>query len=363
VPLLDASPLDVDREETVDLIDRLQEISNRAKRHGATVKTEEAAKTALVLPFFQALGYDVFDPDEVVPELVADHGMKKGEKVDYGIKHEGRIQIIVECKPVGADLAAKHASQLFRYFTVTEARIGILTDGIRYLFFSDTDQPNKMDDRPFFEFSVLEFSEGDVEQLKKLSKSAFNLDSIINAASSLKYHRALIQELVAEFGAPSEDLVRLIAGRVYSGRMTQSVKDEFTGLMKRAMDQFLADRVNARLKSAIVEVDVPAITEEPSDGIVTTDDEIQGYRIIQAMVAEVADADRVFMRDAKSYCAIILDDNNRRTLARLYFNANKLHVVLFDGAEERRVTLAKVSDLYSHKAAIHATVSKHQAAK
>lgn len=343
----------------MDLIDRLQELSNRAKRNAATVRTEEAAKTALVLPFFQALGYDVFDPDEVVPELVADHGVKKGEKVDYGIKHGGRIQMIVECKPVGADLATKHASQLFRYFTVTEARIGILTDGIRYLFFSDTDQPNKMDDRPFFEFTVTEFSENDVEQLKKLSKSTFSLDAIINAASSLKYHRALVQELAQEFAAPSEDFVRLIAGRVYSGRMTQQMKDEFTALVKRAADQFVADKVNARLKSAIVDVDPPAIPMPDEDGVVTTEDEVQGYRIIQAIASELVDPSRVFMRDAKSYCAILMDDNNRRPLARLFLSHTKMQVVLFDGAEERRENLGKVTDLFLHRDAVLAAVRKH----
>ena len=151
----------------MDLIDRLQNLSARIKRQKDSVSTEEAAKTAFVLPFIQSLGYDVFNPSEVVPELTADHGVKKGEKVDYGIKQDNQIVMLVECKPVGADLAAKHAGQLFRYFSVTDARFGVLTDGVKYLFFTDLDRPNQMDQRPFFEFDLLDFGDQEIEELKK----------------------------------------------------------------------------------------------------------------------------------------------------------------------------------------------------
>ena len=188
----------------MDLIDRLQDLSARIKRQKDSVSTEEAAKTAFVLPFIQSLGYDVFNPSEVVPELTADHGVKKGEKVDYGIKQDNQIVMLVECKPVGADLAAKHAGQLFRYFSVTDARFGVLTDGVKYLFFTDLDRPNQMDQRPFFEFDLLNFEAQEIGELKKFTKTSFDIDTIVSTASNLKYHRALMVEIGKEFDSPSE---------------------------------------------------------------------------------------------------------------------------------------------------------------
>ena len=114
----------------MDLIERMREISNDAPRRLEHIKTEEATKNAFVMPFIQALGYNVFDPTEVVPEFTADIGTKKSEKVDYAIIQGGQPIILIEAKSATADLNEEHASQLFRYFSVTEARIGILTNGL-----------------------------------------------------------------------------------------------------------------------------------------------------------------------------------------------------------------------------------------
>lgn len=138
----------------MDLATRLSELQKRALEHREVLLTEEAAKTALVMPFLQALGYDVFNPSEVVPEFTADVGTKKGEKVDYAICAGNKVTILVECKPSSAELDINHAGQLFRYFSVTNTRLAILTNGVVYKFFSDIERPNRMDDKPFFVFSV-----------------------------------------------------------------------------------------------------------------------------------------------------------------------------------------------------------------
>ena len=132
--------------EGMDLDDRIREVSARVAKRLDSVKTEEGTKTALVLPFItHVLGFNVFDPDEVVPEYTADVGTKKGEKVDYAIIANGIPIMLFECKHYGADLTKEPASQLYRYFSVTAARLGVLTDGVTYRFFSDIDEPNKMD--------------------------------------------------------------------------------------------------------------------------------------------------------------------------------------------------------------------------
>ena len=136
----------------MDLIDTLTALSNRIPKVLKTIQTEEATKNALIMPFIQALGYNVFDPFEVAPEYTADVGTKKNEKVDYVIMREDRPCILIECKSSSTNLNINHASQLFRYFGVTEARFAILTNGIDYKFFTDIEAPNKMDERPFSNF-------------------------------------------------------------------------------------------------------------------------------------------------------------------------------------------------------------------
>lgn len=152
----------------MDFIDQLKALAAKVPALCDVLKTEEATKNALVMPFIQILGYDIFDPTEVVPEFVADVGIKKGEKVDYAIKKEGQIIMLFECKHCGGDLSIKHASQLFRYFSTTEAKIGVLTNGVIYRFFTDLEAPNKMDEKPFLEVDMLDLNETVVGELKKL---------------------------------------------------------------------------------------------------------------------------------------------------------------------------------------------------
>ncbi|MCB1864275.1 MAG: type I restriction enzyme HsdR N-terminal domain-containing protein [Chromatiales bacterium] len=353
----------------MDLIDKINDLASRITRQKDLVMTEEAAKTAFVLPFLQTLGYDVFNPDEVVPEFTADHGVKKGEKVDYAIKRDGQIMILIECKTVGADLAAKHAGQLFRYFSVTDARFGVLTDGVKYLFFSDLESANKMDDRPFFEFNLLGYTETHVEELKKFTRSGFDLETIIGTANKLKYHRALMSEIRQEFESPSEELVRHFAAKVYSGRFTHQVREDFTGLVHGALREYVRERVNDRLKSALDtdkgEQASPAsgqlMSAAPVDdsGIETTEDELSGHRIIRAIAAEIADPERVAIRDAKSYCAILFDDNNRRPICRFYFGKTRMAFSVFVPAGEQKFDIAKVNELYKHKAVILEAVQQY----
>lgn len=359
-------------EESMDLIDKLTELSGRIQRQKDSVLTEEAAKTAFVLPFLQALGYDVFNPSEVIPELTADHGVKKGEKVDYAIKQDEKIVILIECKPIGADLEAKHAGQLFRYFAVTDARFGVLTDGVRYLFFSDLEKENRMDDRPFFEFNLFQFGEGQVEELKKFTKTSFNLETIISTASNLKYHKALVSEIKSEFESPSEDMVKLLTSRVYNGRFTQQIRDQFTELSQRAMKDYVRERVNERLKTALdtdktehgpqqeTPIEAPKAQQIENNGIETTAEELEGYRIIQAIGAELVDPERIVIRDAKSYCAILLDDNNIRPICRLHFGKTKMSITIFAPENESKFDIEKVLHIYRYRALLQDAIGQYE---
>ena len=213
--------------QKLDFIDQVRMLATRVAISKDVLQTEEATKNAMVMPFIQLLGYNVFDPQEVTPELIADVGTKKGEKVDYAILSDGRPIMLFECKKCGSDLHINHASQLFRYFHVTEARFGVLTNGLVYRFFTDLEQPNKMDEKPFFEFNLLEFREQDVEELKKFAKTTFDIETILNTANQLKYTRAIQNTLLEWLHSPPEELVRLASAEFLVGKhFKNAVRDQ-----------------------------------------------------------------------------------------------------------------------------------------
>jgi len=354
----------------MDFIDQLRGLSARAAINKDLLQTEEATKNAMVMPFIQILGYNVFDPLEVTPELVSDIGTKKGEKVDYAILKDGKPIVLFECKKAGADLHINHAGQLFRYFHVTAARFGVLTNGLIYRFFTDLEQANKMDQTPFFEFNILDFKDRDVEELKKFAKAAFDVDAIMTTANDLKYTRA-IQNRLAEWTInPSDDFVRLVSADLLGNkRFTPAIKDQFTLITKRAFEQLVGERINDRLKVAMTPAAVPAAEAAkpviPVDGmieplVVTTSEELEGFHIVRSIVRSVVSPRRIFMRDAQSYCAILLDDNNRKPICRLRFNnAQKLFLGLVDGKEEERVAIESVDDIYNYADRITAIARSH----
>ena len=354
----------------MDLIDQLNALATRIRATKDLIQTEEATKNAMVMPFIQILGYNVFDPTEVTPELIADVGTKKGEKVDYAILRDGNPIMLFECKKCGGDLHINHASQLFRYFHVTESRFGVLTNGLKYRFFTDLEQPNKMDNTPFFEFDILDFKERDVEELKKFAKSSFDIDTILNTASDLKYTRAIQERLNEWVVNPPDELVRLLSADLLGGRrFTPTLKDQFAQITKCAFEQLLSERINFRLKGAMAAelptvsgTSIPIIPHAAEEAEVeTTAEEIEGLHIVRSILRDVVSPRRIVMRDNLSYCAILLDDNNRKPVCRLRFNnTQKLAVGIFgpDKAEER-FTLEEIDDLYSFADRLRATVSMH----
>lgn len=347
---------------SMDLATRLNDLQKRATDHREVLLTEEAAKNALVMPFLQALGYDVFNPAEVVPEFTADVGTKKGEKVDYAISAGGKISILVECKPSSVALNINHAAQLYRYFSVTAARLAILTNGVVYQFYSDVERANVMDDKPFFTFNLDAIRPGDVKTLESFTKAAFDIELIVKEAEALKTQSLLRKELEKEFAEPSEDFVRMLAGRVYAGRITSGVKDHFTKLVANSTAALIRDLVNERLSSALNATSIPVVDEptaESSEEVITTEEEVSGFHIVRAIASRVTQPKRIVIRDAKAYCAILLDDNNRKTIARLHFNGlTRKYVGTFVGKTETRHLITELTDIYQLEAQIAARITE-----
>lgn len=345
----------------MDLIDKLKKIGERFEKLKDQVQTEEATKNAFVMPFISALGYDVFNPLEVVPEYTADIGIKKGEKVDYCILQNGEPIMIIECKHWKEQLDP-HKTQLHRYFHVTNGRFAILTNGVDYRFYTDLVNDNKLDEKPFLEFNLTKITEQVTNELKRFQVDNFDAEAIISIASDLKYSKEIKEVLSQELKNPSDDFVKYFTSKVYSGRVTSKVLEQFTTLVKSSTKNLINELINERLQSALdnetapqtnlVQDEVAPEEELTTDkkGIETTEEEKQGYRIIQAILGEHIDNKRITYRDSKSYFAILLDDNNRKTICRLWLNRSVKYLEVFDKEKNgEKILITDINDLYANK--------------
>ncbi|MBR5464230.1 MAG: type I restriction enzyme HsdR N-terminal domain-containing protein [Alistipes sp.] len=341
----------------MDFKDQIKQVADRIEALKANLQTEEATKTALIMPFISALGYDVFNPLEVLPEMNCDIGTKKGEKIDYAIIKNGDPIILIECKHWAQDLNL-HDNQLIRYFNVSSAKFGILTNGIIYRFYTDLAEPNKMDEKPFFEINLLELKDAQIEELKKFHRSYFDIETILSSASELKYVGELKNVIGKEFVNPSPEFVKFIAKQVYEGVFTQKVLEQFSLLVKRTISNYISDMISDRLKAAIKdtteeakEIENPTIVPVVEENkIVTTEEEMEGFYIIKSILRETIPAERITYRDAQSYFAVFIDDNNRKPVCRLYLNSptNKRVAIMDENKKEIVYKISSIDEIYLH---------------
>ncbi len=355
----------------MDLKDQLKQIADRVLKLKEQTLTEEATKNAFIMPFIQSLGYDVFNPTEVVPEFVSDIGTKKGEKIDYAIFKDRKPTIIIECKDWRQNLNL-YDGQILRYFNVSKAQFGILTNGIIYRFYSDLEEPNKMDEKPFLEFNITEIKDNQIEELKKFNKENFDAESIVNSASELKYTLELKHILQQELTNPSPDFVKHFAKQVYPSVITSKVLDQFTDLTKKSIQQYVSDLITVRLKTALSKEGEDSqglegenkIDENIESKIVTTDEELEAFLIVKTILRQHIDADRIHYRDAQSYFAILLDDNNRKTICRLYLNSRSKYLGTFDeNKNEVKNELKTIDDIFNFSEQLNSTIEMYDQSK
>ncbi len=358
----------------MDFKDEIKQFGERVEKLKAQIQTEEATKNAFIMPFIKALGYDVFNPMEVVPEYVADIGIKKGEKVDYAIMRDNQPAILVECKHWGESLDP-HNSQLFRYFHTTKAKFGLLSNGIIFRFYTDLIEPNKMDEKPFFEFNVTDIKDNQIEELKKFHKSYFDVGNIQNTASELKYMNELKSLINIEFQSPTEGFVRYFAKQLHQGVLTAKLVEQFSGLTKKSIQQYINDLITERLKSALKkenddeqktnEQEVAQIIAAGAESKVeTTEEEKEGFLIVKTILRQKTKVNRIAFRDAQSYFAVLLDDNNRKTVCRLYLNGTKRYLGTFDEQKkETRNEILTVDDIFNYAEILQKTVANYDGEK
>ncbi|WP_421806467.1 type I restriction endonuclease [Flagellimonas sp.] len=335
----------------MELFNQLKSLADKIEQLKDKIETEESTKHAFTLPFINILGYDTFNPTEVVPEFTADLGLKKGEKVDYAIFQNGNPILIIECKHWKQNLDV-HNSQLFRYFHVTKTRFALLTNGIQYRFYTDLEEDNKMDEKPFLEFDITKIKESISKEIEKFHKSKFDVSLIVDNASNLKYTREVKMLIDKELAEPSQDFVKLFANKSYNGRLTSKVMEEFKEIVSKAFNQIISEKVNDRLNSALNKEQEKQQEEEVLDDksknkIETTEEELEGYQIVLAILRRKIEKERVVYRDTQSYFGILLDDNNRKPICRLHLNGGVKYISLFDqNKNETKEKIESVDDIY-----------------
>ncbi|WP_101913162.1 type I restriction endonuclease [Megasphaera vaginalis (ex Bordigoni et al. 2020)] len=340
--------------------EKIHSFSARIPNLQNNISTEEATKTSLVMPFFQLLGYDVFNPEEFIPEFTADVGIKKGEKVDYAILINDEPVILIECKNINEDLT-KHGSQLFRYFGTSAAKFGILTNGIIYRFYTDIEETNKMDKAPFLEINLLALKEYQIQELQKFQKENFDKNQIYDTAAELKYMSQIRQVIKDELVKPSEEFVRLILNRgIYEGMKTQAVVEKYQPLVKRAFNLVISEIINDRLKSAIskesessagndsTEPQGPETPLEslPEKKIITTPEELSSFYVIKSILRTKIDASRITYKDTETYFAVNLDKKTTRWICRIYIKDKVKFIMIKNGDNAIRYDIESVDDIF-----------------
>lgn len=359
-----------------DLKMKLEQLHQRVDALKDQIGTEEATKNAFVMPFIQILGYDIFNPTEVIPEFICDIGTKKGEKVDYVIKKDNEPILIIECKH-WKEKADAHNSQLHRYYHVSKARFGVLTNGHTYNFYADLEKPNIMDEKPFFTLDLNNLKDSNLKILEKFTKNGYSLESILDSAEGLKYIKAIKNEFEKELQNPSDEFVKLLVSRFFEKPIIASRLAVFKDYTNRAISNYINETISSRLKNALSinetipskgtdnteSIDENAVVNEKQDSLVTTEEEIEGFQIIKAILREVIPASRIAQRDTKSYFGILLDDNNRKPIARLHFNATSTkYIELFDKGKDNgeRKLISSVDDIYQYKQALLDTIKNYE---
>lgn len=341
----------------MDFQDLVKQIAERIPKMREQIQTEEATKNAFIMPFIAALGYDVFNPMEVVPEYTCDIGTKKGEKVDYAIMKDNEPIILIECKHWQQNLDL-HDNQLLRYFAVSKAKFGILTNGIEYRFYTDLIEKNKMDETPFLEVDMTSLKDSQIAEMKKFHKSYFDAESIVDNASSLKYTKQLKEIIKKEITTPSPELVKLFAKQVYNSVLTAKMVDYFTELVKKSFVSHVNDVLNDRLQAAISKEEqneeekeeIVDVSEKDEPQIVTTEEELEAFYTIRTMLADVIDQSRIENKDTINYFAINLDGKVTKPICRLYYNrAKKIIAILDENKKENRFQIEGNLELINYK--------------
>ncbi len=324
----------------MEFAENIKALTERFSKMENSILTEEATKMSLILPFFQLLGYDVFNPTEFCPEYTADVGIKKGEKVDYAILINNEPVILIEAKAINKKLD-KHSSQLFRYFVTTPAKFAILTNGLNYKIYTDLEEPNKMDKEPFMEFDLLNIAEGQIDQIEKFHKKYLDVEDILNTASILKYSNLFKKYIDQQLNNPSSDFVKLFLQPFYKGAKTQAVIEKFKPILKNSLKEYINETVNSKIKFAL-----DSTSSSPDEERITTDNEWEALTLIKDILKDTLNTEDIYHKQTGSYLAILYKNNTRKWICRINLTSSQKALILPDeNKKELKYPINTIGDI------------------
>lgn len=327
----------------MDFKDSILQLAERIEKQKDAIQTEEATKNAFIMPMIAALGYDIFNPFEVVPEMDCDL-TKKGDKIDYAIMKDDLPILLVECKHCKQNLDL-HNTQLAKYYAASNARFGVLTNGIEYRFYTDLKKQNIMDENPFLVVNLLDLSDADIEQLKKFHKSYYNENDILSTAQELQITTQIKEILIKNFQSPGDEFTRYFVRCINDWKSTSKQIEQYRPIVKKTIAAVINDIISDRLNTAINNGQTENVSPEPvnppvnagedtgeklpdgivhmdkESGVLTTQEEIDAYNIVRSILREHIDVAHITYKDYKSYFVVNLDNSEWWWICRIFIGA------------------------------------------
>ncbi|MCJ2381292.1 type I restriction enzyme HsdR N-terminal domain-containing protein [Parabacteroides sp. AGMB00274] len=364
----------------MDFKDQITQLAERISKQKDVIQTEEATKNAFIMPMIAVLGYDVFNPFEVVPEMDCDL-TRKGDRIDYAIKKDNATILLIECKHCGQNLDL-HNTQLAKYYAASNARFGILTNGIEYRFYADLDKINIMDKNPFLIVNMLNLSDNVIEQLKKFHKSYYNESDILSTAQELQITIQIKDLLIRNFQNPGEDFTRYFIRCLNDGKSTAKQVELYKPILKKSIasviNDIISDRLNVTIKNEGQEQQdkESSITSDTNhttygvvysnaeNGIATTQEEIDAYNIIRSILHKYISDDKILYKDFKSYFAIGIENPSYWWICRLAFGQrNKSIYFPAEGYKSQtKVNIDTIDDIFKYADKIEQCFKQAQSA-
>jgi hypothetical protein len=273
---------------------------------------EAQTRMCLIEPLIEILGYSRFD--DMLSEINAGWG-QKNEKADLGLIIKGKKpEVIVECKKYGKKLTDKEAGQLNGYFGNTEgSKIGILTNGTEWRFYTHYEEKNKLHFNPFLTIDFTEIDDTKIELFAQFHKNNIDLKQIVEEAQDVFFLEGFTDALTEEFLNPSDDFIKALFARMAGKRLTDSVKDKLRGL----------------INSNSIQQSLPRLMEEEAKSgnvVITTGEELKIYHAVKTILINAikkVDYSRISYRDQKNSFNILVDDNQRKLIAKITSNRDK----------------------------------------
>lgn len=334
-----------------ELKNNLTELSSKASILKNQITNEESTKTSLILPFFRMLGYDIENPQIISPEYTVG-----ADKVDYSIMQNSMPLLFIEAKNVKENLN-KHVDQAKKYFNNSDVKIICLTNGLIYNFYSDMNKDNEMDNDPFLSLNIEKITDYEIQYLKQLSIDNFTMENY----NDIIYHIKITEFIRHQLENPSEEFVRFVTNNISSRRKTKKFLDRLRKLIFKSMENVL----NIISGSSTIVFNPEGCKSKASNSqAVTTEEELEGYKIIVSILSKVFSIDNLSFKDTTSYFSIIADKKPGQWIARLCLGTKKKSILLPDGSRNGcRYYLNSIEDLYKYEDEILESASKYLAVK